>query len=384
MYENKLKTWHVHLWIVFIVCVLLFSPLLSQSQKKYVVTSDAGAHATGLLFQNPERDPDAIPGAAYIQSLGQEPLSADSHTNLAYLPPVDTQGSQGSCVAWAVAYYYKSYQENKEDNRTGEAEKSLAQNLFSPAFMYNMIHAQYDRGAYFSDAFRVLNDFGCASLADMPYDDSDYQTWPDESDFENAVSQRTQCSSGEYYYQYMGSDSDLNQIKQLVLDGKLVVFGIYVYPNFDSISSYDNTYTIADQSGSSRGGHAQTIVGFDDNKVTNDGTGAFRVVNSWGTGWGDNGFYWMSYEAIKASSDLSQGYAYWVDDRTGYSSDKTVNFQFAHTYSRETSTWVTVGSTDADFFDFYVKNSEPEYLGFPSSNIVLDLKDLESSIGEGT
>ena len=370
--------------------VLLFffsyslSPLWSQIYKKDFIKSTPHVYKTGLLFQNPELDPCAVQGSAFIQSLGLKPILAGSHTNLTYLPPVDTQGSQGSCVAWAVGYYLKSYQENKENNRTALAEKSLAANICSPAFIYNMIHTQNDHGSYFSDAFQVLNDFGCASLADMPYDDSDYQTWPDESDYENAIPQRTQCSFGEYYYLSMDSDSALNQVKQLVLNGKLVIFGIYVYNNYRYISSYDNTYTIADKTGTSLGGHAQTIVGFDDTKVTNDGTGAFRVVNSWGTDWGDSGFYWISYEAIKYGSGLSQGYALWVDDRAGYASDKYVRFQFAHNYSRETETWISIGGESIDFLDFYVKSKEYEYLSFPSSNIVLDIKDLESFIGEGT
>jgi len=360
------------------------SPLRSQIYKKDFIKSTPHVYKTGLLFQNPEWDPCAVQGSAFIQSLGLEPLLADSHTNLTYLPPVDTQGSQGSCVAWAVGYYLKSYQENKENNRTTLAEKSLAANICSPAFIYNMIHTQNDHGSYFSDAFRVLNDFGCASLADMPYDDSDYQSWPDESDFDNAIPQKTQCSSGEYYYIYMGSDLNLEQVKQLVLNGKLVIFGIYVYNNYRYISSYDNTYTIADKTGTSLGGHAQTIVGFDDTKVTNDGTGAFRVVNSWGTDWGDSGFYWISYEAIKYGSGLSQGYALWVDDRAGYTSDKKARFHLSHNYSRETETWISIGGESIDFLDFYVNNMEYEYLSFPSSNIVLDIKDLESFIGEGT
>jgi len=380
---GKIKTLSLLSLSVILLFLFSSSPLLSQTEKKAYLKSTPYVHRTGLLFQNPELDPDAVQGSAFIRRLGMEPLAADSHTNTAYLPSVDSQGSQGSCVAWAVGYYLKSYQENKENNRTSEAEKSLAENICSPAFIYNMIHTQNDNGAYFSDAFRVLNDFGCAALADMPYDDSDYQTWPDESDFEIAVPQRAQCSSGEYYYLFMGSDSDLSQVKQLVLDGKLVVFGIYVYPHFDSISSYDNVYTLADKTGSSRGGHAQTIVGFDDNKVTNDGVGAFRVVNSWGSDWGDSGFYWISYEAIKYSSDLSQGYALWINDRVGYTSDKKVRFQFSHNYSRETESWVSVGGIQKDFLDFYVNSQHEEYLSFPPSNIVLDIKELEPYVHEG-
>ncbi len=34
------------------------------------------------------------------------------------------------------------------------------------------------------------------------------------------------------------------------------------------------------------------VIGFDDNK----GGGAFEVMNSWGEDWGNNGFFWITYD----------------------------------------------------------------------------------------
>lgn len=41
--------------------------------------------------------------------------------------------------------------------------------------------------------------------------------------------------------------------------------------------------------------HCITLIGWDDNKVTAGGTGAWICQNSWGTDWGDNGFFYISY-----------------------------------------------------------------------------------------
>lgn len=46
-------------------------------------------------------------------------------------------------------------------------------------------------------------------------------------------------------------------------------------------------------SGNEKGRHAMVVVGYDDNK------GAFKVLNSWGTSWGQGGFGWIAYSAFK-------------------------------------------------------------------------------------
>ncbi len=48
-----------------------------------------------------------------------------------------------------------------------------------------------------------------------------------------------------------------------------------------------------------QGGHAVTIIGYDDNATTPDGNGTLKMVNSWGTDWGDNGYWDYSYAAAR-------------------------------------------------------------------------------------
>jgi len=50
------------------------------------------------------------------------------------------------------------------------------------------------------------------------------------------------------------------------------------------------------------GGHAVTIVGYDDNVQTPDGQGALVMVNSWGTDWGNNGYWLYSYQAATSTN----------------------------------------------------------------------------------
>jgi len=48
----------------------------------------------------------------------------------------------------------------------------------------------------------------------------------------------------------------------------------------------------------SRGGHAISTVGYDDNLMIGADKGALLVRNSWGTAWGDAGYGWLSYKYV--------------------------------------------------------------------------------------
>jgi len=376
----------IFLLLVFLGLLSSFNGIAKDNGD--LVKSKKDVYKTGLLFRDPRTNPKARRVLKVYPSKGAvdyQKVKATSCDNSAYLPPVDSQGAQGSCTAWAVGYYFKSYQENKEADRTDAAARADASNICSPAFLYNLIHAEGDNGSYFGDAFNVLNTLGCCSLEKMPYDDSDYTTWPSTEAFKDAMQRKTIEPTNGYDFNYIAleSDADLDQVKQLLLNGYVVVFGIDVYDNYYNISDYNNIYALADKTGTNYGGHAQCIVGFDDDLDTPDGKGAFKVVNSWGTNWGDNGFYWITYEAIKDGSDYSQGYVFWVDDRINYNPEYYVLMNITHPYSRETKPYITTSTGNRlDFFDFYVNEDNYEYNPYPSTDIAVDVSDLNPSAAD--
>ena len=59
-----------------------------------------------------------------------------------------------------------------------------------------------------------------------------------------------------------------------------------------------------------QGGHAVVLCGYDENKVMPDGSkGAFLVRNSWGSGWGLAGYFWMAANYL---ADVNLCSDFWI------------------------------------------------------------------------
>jgi hypothetical protein len=90
---------------------------------------------------------------------------------------------------------------------------------------------------------------------------------------------------------YMVSKYDLNEIKQSLLEGVPIIFGMHIYDIFYSVCE-DGIISPKRANDAYRGGHCMVILGHDDDKQ------AFKVRNSWGTGKGNDGYYWLPYSMM--------------------------------------------------------------------------------------
>jgi Papain family cysteine protease/Domain of unknown function (DUF4384) len=209
------------------------------------------------------------------------PLSVDLSFRM---PKVGNQGNANSCVAWALGYAVRSYYSVALENRdTGRQE-----NIASPNYIYNVAKQlanakKCDGGSSFDSNVKVLQK-GALSLANYPYHDSDCDGAPAPQIIASASDFRIRGAR-------MLDHKKLDDIKGALAQSNPVVISFSADKPFMQHRG-DGVFasTVADKA--SAGWHAMALVGYDDRKQ------AFRLINSWGTGWGDSGYGWVGYDAI--------------------------------------------------------------------------------------
>lgn len=307
-----------------------------------------------------------------------------------WFPPIGDQGAEGSCVAWAVGYYMKTFQEAKEHDwdlsealweggYSGHPSVEYQNRIISPDFIYHLINFGTDGGSYFDQAINLVCSVGASSWEKMPYNMNDHTSWPSEEAWIEAALYRG-ASSG-YEYMFVETDADVQNLKIWLAAENLALIAVdanqYYYLTYDDVWTLDNYWFPSVN-------HANTIVGYDDNIAYYEGGqmcyGAFKVANSWGVGSWENapdGFYWISYAAMK----YWIGFCMFYRDRIDYEPEIFASFCISHEKRAECQITIGVGNESSPLqtksFDDYISGgSHP----FPSNNIVLDVTEFKDSV----
>lgn len=136
-----------------------------------------------------------------------------------------------------------------------------------------------DAGAQIRDGIKSIADYGVCPESEWPYDISKFKTRPPKSAYDHAL----QFKAVNYYR--VDNSAKENIIAALVA-GYPIVCGFSVYESFESNKvAKTGTVPMPKKSESLLGGHCIYIVGW--TKSTN----RFICANSWGTGWGDKGYF---------------------------------------------------------------------------------------------
>lgn len=204
--------------------------------------------------------------------------------------PIPNQQNTQSCVG----------QGTRQAFGVEEARTSPDREPASAMGIYFNCRAEYgledtDVGTTCRAAIKSTVRFGPLREKDWPFDPTKLNQRPSWKAYRNAYDGKGPMG---YYRIIETGDARLDAIRRAIAAEHPVLFGTKVTEGFTfndglwRIERPDSSETIV-------GGHAMCVVGYDDE-------GAFRVANSWGTSWRDQGFAWLteSYLAWDATRDL--------------------------------------------------------------------------------
>jgi len=144
-----------------------------------------------------------------------------------------------------------------------------------------------DSGASIRDTIKSLATYGYCAEALWVYDVNKFTKKPPGSAYEIATKNKLASIN------YMRVEQREYDLKACLAQGNLIVFGFTIYESFETqaVAKTGNA-PMPGKTERSLGGHAVTLVGF------NDETKQFIVRNSWGTAWGQNGYFTLPYAYV--------------------------------------------------------------------------------------
>lgn len=284
----------------------IIGAVLAEDGTTTIATDDG----TYLGWLGDEEDPETIEDDIDLNNVnnditGELPTKVDLSKNL---PKVGDQGEYGTCVAWATAYNCRTWLYAKSKGlKTSQLNDA---NTFSPADVFMAI-SNDDKGKNCGGtniryAFDVMQTRGVATQAEVPYTKDMCSCSPSASATSSANNYKIKA------YREINI-KDVNTVKRYLANGRLVVFGAklgdeFMYTNDATVLTNQTSFRSTGQ----HGYHAIVCCGYDDNKGAH---GAFRVVNSWGSSWGDSGYIWVDYNFFCGGEFAYTGFvAYGLDE----------------------------------------------------------------------
>lgn len=223
-----------------------------------------------------------------------------------YCPAVNSQSCYSTCTGWATAYAARSIAEAVRNNWTDP--QVITSESFSPAFVYAQIKGENDAncsvGTHINDALEFMKEKGVAKFRDFG------QLCAKRSDIDEVLLETAKQNRLDAYTTLfnLGEKDALvkvRAVKKSLSENCPVVIAMWLDKStfgqtktWLDLSSLDAKFPLRSKS-RGEGYHAMCVVGYDDNMQG----GAFEIMNSWGTDWGNQGFFWVKYADFARTVD---------------------------------------------------------------------------------
>ena len=207
-----------------------------------------------------------------------------------YCTPIEDQGNLGSCTGQAIASAIELL--NKRNGNYKDISR-----LF--IYYYERLilgTVNYDSGAYIRDGIKATNHYGASLESYWPYNIKKFKQEPIAEAKNDALKRKVTR------YERV---NNFNGCIDALTNGYPIIMGFTVYTSFMSANvaktgnmPYPNT-----KREKLLGGHAVLLVGYNKTKKV------FIARNSWGTNWGDGGYFYMPFNVVTNTSMSSD---YWI------------------------------------------------------------------------
>ena len=207
-----------------------------------------------------------------------------------YCSPIENQGNLGSCTGQAIAGAIELL--NKRNRKPTDVSRLFI--YYYERLLLGTVN--YDSGAYIRDGIKATNHYGASLETYWPYNIKRFKEEPILEAKTDALKRKV--TRYERITSFNGCIDALN-------NGYPIIMGFHVYSSFMTMNvaktgnmPYPNT-----KSERLLGGHAVLLVGYDKTKKV------FIARNSWGTNWGDKGYFYMPFNVVTNTSMSSD---YWI------------------------------------------------------------------------
>ena len=282
---------------------------------KYDITNCTFANNTNAIYTDFDSDEGNLDGNDYgddsvitnktysyqtfIDSVAQQWISLDNTINVETLPsrfdlrdwgwvtPVKHQGHLGACWTFAMMNVVESAMLKKYGVSLNLSESNLIHTMLKYSH-YGFKVAEEGGNNVMSISY-IVDWFGPVFEENDPYDEvgklSQFLPSSDIIHVQDAIL-------------IPNDEPGTSKMKEAILKYGALVANYHVNP----YKPYYNPETFANYVNESLGAnHEVSVVGWDDNfsadnfLIKPEGNGAWIVKNSWGTGWGEEGFFYISY-----------------------------------------------------------------------------------------
>lgn len=187
------------------------------------------------------------------------PIDPPDQYHLPNHPGPGDQGRQPAGTAWAISNAVTYLYRNESPYRC------------SPAFIYNIINGNQNRGIELKEGLLLVQKVGCASFPLMPFNQNDHLTQPGPTAYKDAARHKIKGFARVEF-------TDFQQVRGMLLKGQPVIALMIVTENF--LKHDEEIWT---PEGSPAGLHGVFVTGYNSSDMT------ITIQNSAGKKWGKDG-----------------------------------------------------------------------------------------------